>query len=497
MEKNSIISYREEVTAFQLIVGILLAVAVMLLINTLVGSLGGMPALTSFFCVYSILRFFYNGKPGISKEKEIKMLMLQFGIGYLLVWAGMNVVVFLSRFSGWGSIDGVTISEYLGSMFGSSMLEKWAYFFAGALMFIFIISLFPLVVIKRRKVWALYFLGDCGFFVLVCSGIAGICQNFFMEGNRRGGAQCVLDALLMCKMSEKWQLVLFLAGIILLGIFVLAAVFYISKINYGKEEKPEKPILVKENLFIPLIVALLLVAGGVGYFFFGDSSTTMSYHKIAECLTEDSYLGPMSYEGNVYLPAEEDTGWTEEMLPLGYLAYQGQNCDSRFYELAIGNLLYMEKGTLKNKLWMEGANQNFYRLAQDVEAEEAWKENSVFLMWDEEWEQQSSYSSGFTGYTVCDRTLVELLKEAYPQVSYNPEDFEEYDAYFTLQGYQEMPEGLEETSAMGNWVGCILVKDNKFYFGNCTNPILGEALELLLDTLGGYEHSQNMISTQE
>ena len=38
----------------------------------------------------------------------------------------------------------------------------------------------------------------------------------------------------------------------------------------------------------------------------------------------------------------------------------------------------------------------------------------------------------------------------------------------------------------GDWVGCILVKDNKFYFGSYENRITGISLQELLDILGGY-----------
>lgn len=500
MKKEFGISIKKDATSLHFAIALALALGVMLLINALVGSMGGMPALVAFFVMYTGLKFFQIGKKEGQEEnlkKTICLQMIQYGTGYLLIWAGMNVVVFLSRISGWGSIDGITVGQYVKQLVGSTMMERWAYFFTVILMFTYIMSLFPLIIIKRQKIWVLYLLGDTGFYLLLCSGIAGICQKFFVERDRRSWATCVLDDLLMCRMDETWQSGIFMVGIFVILILVIVAVYFISKINYGKEEALTKVTLKKENILIPVLIVVLLAAGGVVYFFFGDNSTDMAYHKVAECLTKDSGFGPMVYEGKVYLPAQEEAAWTEELTPLGYLGYKGQNCDSRFYELAVGNLLYTEKGTMDQHLWMEGADRNYYVPAQEIEEESAWEENEVFLLWDEEWESQSSYGGGFTGYTVCETALVEKLRGLYPQVTYREEDFEEYDAYFTIKTYEEMPDNLEEAESTGRWAGCILIKDNKFYFGNMENSITGDLLLELLDVLGGYENSQEMISSQE
>ena len=48
-----------------------------------------------------------------------------------------------------------------------------------------------------------------------------------------------------------------------------------------------------------------------------------------------------------------------------------------------------------------------------------------------------------------------------------------------------MEQALEEDPVDGNWVGCILVKDNKFYFGSYENQITGICLQQLRKVLGG------------
>lgn len=459
MKKESIISIKKEGTALNFGIALFLALGVMLLMNALIGSMSGMPALVGFLCVYVFQKYFKIGEKENSEENVSRMIriqMIQYGIGYLLIWAGMNVLVFLSRISGWGSIDGITVGAYIKQLLETTMMERWAYFFTGILMFTYIMSLYPLIVMKHRKVWGLYLVGDTGFFVLLCSGIAGLCQHFFEKENEKKRAKCVLDHLLMCQMDEKWQPVVFMVGIFLILILVMLVVYFISKASFGKEENQEKRILKKENILIPVVMAILLIAGGTGYFYFGYDRTGMAYHRVAESLTEDSCFGPMVYNGNIYLPVEEEAEWTEELVSLGY-----------------------------------------YRLALDVEEDALWKEKSIFLLWDEEWEKQSSYGGGFTGYTVCETEVLEALREAYPRVVYKEEEFKNYDAYFTIKGYDKMPDNLEEAETEGCWSGCILVKEDKFYFGSISNPITGELLLQLLDVLGGYENSQELISSQE
>ena len=56
---------------------------------------------------------------------------------------------------------------------------------------------------------------------------------------------------------------------------------------------------------------------------------------------------------------------------------------------------------------------------------------------------------------------------------------------FTLRGYKTMDQALEKDPEDGDWVGCILVKDNKFYFGSYENQITGICLQQLRKVLGG------------
>ena len=71
-------------------------------------------------------------------------------------------------------------------------------------------------------------------------------------------------------------------------------------------------------------------------------------------------------------------------------------------------------------------------------------------------------------------------------MTYQLEDFDSYDAYFSLYGYEDMEEALTEQSTPGHWIGCILVRDDHFYYGSYQNEITGVLRQQLLDILGGY-----------
>ena len=71
------------------------------------------------------------------------------------------------------------------------------------------------------------------------------------------------------------------------------------------------------------------------------------------------------------------------------------------------------------------------------------------------------------------------------EVTYRPLDFEDYDAYFTIRAYASMDDFLAGEVVSGQWAGCILVKDDKFYYGSYDNQITGICLQQLREVLGG------------
>lgn len=469
---------------------------VMMFINIFVGGMGGIPAFAGFFCSFYRLRPAALSGRRISHQlamesrTEVRYFLTDYGAGYLLVWGIMKLVHLLSRISGWGNIDGLTMEEYLNHIYGSTMLERWAYLFAGILMFSYVMSLFPLVLIRRKKIWVIYLLADHAVFAAVCGGIAAVCRFFIVEGKRNWG-RCVLDDLLLCELPERWEAAAYLLAAVFFCVLVIILVYKISVRAYapkpgtlGWKQEPMRTWKAYCGIIAAAAAGILLFTGGVGYFFFGNTDHTTKYEKVAEYLTEDSVLGPMVYRDSVYIPVESDADLTQNGVRLGYLGEKNQNCDSRFYELVIANLLYRDDDVEKGLLQVMGADFGSFRSAEEEAERAQWKEDEIFLLWDEDWLAQTAYSNA-TGYSVCEKALIESLQEQFGDVPLHPEDFSDYDAYFTIRGYEDMKAAVETEETMGHWVGCILVKDNQFYYGNYDSRIEGKTLQLLLEVLGG------------
>ena len=110
---------------------------------------------------------------------------------------------------------------------------------------------------------------------------------------------------------------------------------------------------------------------------------------------------------------------------------------------------------------------------------------AFFSCGNEEWQSESRYSKDVTGYTECDEDFIKSLEDTFGAVKINPADFKGYDAYFTIEGYKSMKDAIESDSHVGTWVGCILAKDDKFYYGSYDNEITGGQLQMLRHVLGG------------
>ncbi len=481
---------------------VLLAFLVMLFINEFIGSMGGIPAFLSFLAAFYIQRRAVLSGGRTSRrlaqdsKKEIRMMLVRYAVIDLFLWTVMKLVVIFSRISGWGNIGGMTAGEYFSHMYGSSMPERWAYLFAVILMFAFVLSLFPLVIIRKRKLWIGYLLADAAFFVAVCVGIAGICR-LFIQKELAGRAVCVLDALLLCRPSQNLQIFLYIAGILAFTLLTMLAVYWISCKSYADTaERTSEPAEASERgrrngkrlllQGIAGLVCLLLVGLLLGRMLFGSRESQPHYEQAAECLTEDHRFGPMLCGEKIYLPVDRELDYYETGRAVGYLGYKGENCSSRFYELAVANLLYRSAQKNSDYLQMYGSDINSYGLAEKIEADASWKADDVFLLWDEDWESENRYTKDVTGYSICPKEMVLELEEQFREVDYRQEDFSDYDAYFTIRGYTELKEAIKEGVQPGDWVGCILVKDDCFYYGNYDNPITGKSLEMLMSAVGGY-----------
>lgn len=509
------ISWNLENTTVHLAISVFLSVFVMFFINICIGSMGGIPALIAFLLIFYMQRGMVIAGNRISHQlamdskKELRYMMASYAIGYIVLWAIIKFLGFLSHIAGWGNIDGLTIGEYLERIYGTTMLEMWAYFFAGILMFAFVMSLFPLIVIRKPKAWISYLIADSIIFAGLCALIAGVCR-FFIDDELVNRAMCVLDDMLLCELTHPWQGGLYIIGVIALTFAVMVVTYKIAAKTFLPKPgstvvdetqfrvctEEERLAMQKERKRKILLwggigcfcIAVCVVT--IGYILFGEREERPHYNQVAECLTEDPVLGPMLYGSVVYLPVEMELNYYETGQPLGYLGYKEEDCTSRFYELAIANVLYKSPDWEESYLQMYGKDEIAFEEAEKIEEDEVWRVDSVFLLWDEAWESQSNYTKDITGYSVCEKDFILQLEKEFGVVKYNPNDFKDYHAYFTIRAYHDMKEAFRAGGNSGDWVGCILVKEDKFYYGNYQNEITGNLLEKLLEILGGHKNEK-------
>lgn len=524
--RNGLTDYygKMEGTPIHLLGSMVMATFVMAYLNMVVGSMGGIPAwlgmMVAFYFAWG--RTHYRKKPseekGFDEKRLTRVIFYQYLVEYLLVWFGVKTFLLVTNLWGWGSNSGLSIGEYLHALHGETLVEQWAYYFGVIFMLAFILSLFPFIFIpgKHWKIW--YLIADGILFWLLNKLVIRICSIWIPKANR-ASILSLKDALVLCVTTHKWQagLYLFLAGIVALAVAILSLAFSVMLVKgdrfsfFSKERKRFQfkkwhramLLLAAVVTFILLIFALRDVVKNQIKIHkilpvFDDTEVSEEveteevnteveepeYEKVAEFMTEDHNFGPMVFRGEFYIPVDMDLDYDTEGEALGYIAMRGQEANEGFLWFQGSNLLYGR--TWDNEyVEMEGNSHAAFRKAGLVEEDKRWEDKTLFVIWDEEWLDETAYSKDRTGYCLADRGFIASLEEKFGSPEFRVEDFSDYDAYFTIRAYSDAKLAFGEEVICGEWVGCILVKDNLFYYGNYDNQITGIVLEELLDFLGG------------
>lgn len=491
MKKLNLILKDASASPEHLVISIIFSLYVMEFVNLFIGSMGGIPAFMGSLAVYYMLALAVKTESEAQKGKaadktQIKNFLINYVLFYVIVWIAMEVILFISRFSGWGNVKKLNVKQYFKGIYGASVSDSWIYIFAAFLVFAFIVSLFPLIFVRTRKYWIEYIMTDSVIHALICVMIVAV-GRIFISGSGRKKAMCVFDELLLCKNMEIWQIVLFLAAAVILTVAEVYAAYRTAlKICMMHQKEVKKKSVRISTVTVVLLFGLCVAGAGTVVFFMSPADDDEAeYTRVARCLTDDSKMGPMVYRSQVYVPIKIDLDYDENGKALGYIGYKGQDCESRFYKTAVANVLYSDKKDDQTYMQMSGADRLSYKKMSVMEKVDSWKRDNVFLLWDEDWSSESAYSKEVTGYTECEKQFVESLENTFGEVKIDPQDFKKYDAYFTIESYPAMKDAVEGDNQIGTWVGCILVKDNKFYYGNHENQITGVQLQKLLDVLGG------------
>lgn len=233
---------------------------------------------------------------------------------------------------------------------GTHRFWKMGIFFAGMIMFAFVLSLFPLAVIREKVRWIRYALVDGAVFALVCLGMNGVCRLKF-EQKSSGRATCLIDHLLLCGRMRTWQEITCLLAMVVFILVIGAFVFSYASRQYAVknidgipasagEEESRRHRMIRKIVTVGCSIAAAAIV--VVIVLLMPKDTAGDYTKVAEFLTEDTRMGPMEYGDAVYVPVNEKADLEKNGIAQGYLAERGERCDSRFYQLAIANLLYTD-----------------------------------------------------------------------------------------------------------------------------------------------------------
>lgn len=498
--------HKIDATFLHLIFSILLASGVMIFINQTIGDMGGSPAWIAFFVVYYmikggyVVRYRTKHQKSLERKAILRQMLGMYILGYIVLWTITKAALIVMQMLGWGNIPGLSTSDYFSSIYGASLVERWAFLFAIILMFAFIISLFPLIIICDRKRWLGFLLVDGVFYIGVNHMVRRICF-VWIDKETKGNVVYTIDALRSCVTPYHWQAGLFLQGAMALLLIAVVASYTAGKRQIGNASVLEKNSMEKEfaeeitkeknkYLSVLLLVAMLMFAIGMGTAAYrmnrakNKKAEAPAYEGKSSMLTRDTVLGPLFYNEKVYLPERIALNYAHRGRTIGYALEKGEDENGYFFEGS--SLLYGQKNVkVDGHLKVAGDINGSYGMAEAIEMENAWQEDVLFVLWDEEWESESRFSKNRTGYSIVPRELVAYLEETYGEVSYEPQDFSEYDAFFSIYGYQSPSEAFVDDSNVGHWVGCVLIKDDEFYYGNYKNHIEGETKQMLNEVLGG------------
>ncbi len=506
---------KDDATIEHIVVSLLLATYCMVFSNELIGGMGGLPMWLGMMLAYYLTRQFAMDKSdithqlAITRKTEIKYYLKGYSLCFLVGWGIMKILVVISRMIGWGNLNGMSAKEYIDSIYGSTLFERWIYFIVWIVIAGFALSLFPLVFEKNKKRWIAYIVVDSVIFATLCKVIITICNWILPQKKRRMHLKNLLDYLLLFHMPRRLFAILIIGSMLV----VLGAIaFFVYKLSYVLYS-PKKGVIVKNpaefrtlsltekrdnlrgKLKLAVAVVLSVVIIGAGAYKLlsvidnNRRQGELNYSQVAECLTKDSNFGPMVYNKEVYVPIDKELSFdTHKENTLGYIAYKGQDCNNKIYKLTIGNLLYKSSPNDKENeglLQMSGADYNAFEKVSKVQKEGEWRNDQIYVLWDEDWVNETSYGVDKTGYITCEAGFVQSLYNKFGDVKYNPNDFKDYDTYFTIRGYKDMKSVNGTEIICGDWVGCILAKDNNFYYGSYKNQITGLELKELLNILGG------------
>ena len=207
-----------------------LSFAVMEYVNLLIGRVGGFPVLAGVLVSYFVMRY------GSFARKNMACYI---GI-YILTWFVGTVVLFISKYSGWGNIKKLSPAQYFKALYGSTLSEIWGYFFAIVLMLTVIVSFFPLIVIKSRKIYGRYVLGNTLLLTIILIPLKFIDKKFVNH-------------------KVMWQAGCMMSFVVLLLVFEIFIVYRLVKYRYCDEHADRQVLIHRRRVRRKTLKAVIVI----------------------------------------------------------------------------------------------------------------------------------------------------------------------------------------------------------------------------------------------
>jgi hypothetical protein len=260
-------------------------------------------------------------------------------------------------------------------------------------------------------------------------------------------------------------------------------------IKTEKNKKSVKRIIVA--IIILVIAVILLGIVRIGISFEQELSKVNSKKVVATQLTQDDCFGPMVMDNIVYMPIRGEIELKEEK-EIGLFTYQDEDASDLLYGLFFSNFVYVD-ATDTNKTYCvaKGSDYHSYVRADFMEEKFDLGEYKKFVALDtgfldkQAWDDDDSR----VGIHDVDNALFEELENLFGIVEYRAEEFEQIDTYYAIIGTKENYVKQDEWDSETNFylnnsdvIGCILVKDGKYYYGSLEN-LIPEELSLKVKTM--------------
>ena len=127
MKKLNLILKDASASPEHLVISIIFSLYVMEFVNLFIGSMGGIPAFMGSLAVYYMLALAVKTESEAQKGKaadktQIKNFLINYVLLYVIVWIAMEVILFISRFSGWGNVKKLNVKQYFKGIYGACLL---------------------------------------------------------------------------------------------------------------------------------------------------------------------------------------------------------------------------------------------------------------------------------------------------------------------------------------------------------------------------------------